>query len=58
MGLFDKFLNSMQLGGDDDYYDDEDDYFDDLVSLMTFNLGANQISSIEPNSFSQLSSVI
>ena len=29
MGLFDKFLNSMQLGGDDDYYDDEDDYFDD-----------------------------
>ena len=23
MGLFDKFLNYMQLGGDDDYYDDE-----------------------------------
>ena len=30
MGFIDKFLNSMQLGGDDDdYYDDEDDYFDD-----------------------------
>ncbi len=28
MGLFNKFLNSMQMN-DDDYYDDEDDYFDD-----------------------------
>lgn len=30
MGFIDKFLNSMNLGNDDDdYYDDEDDYFDD-----------------------------
>lgn len=29
MGFIDKFLNSMQLNDDDDYYDDEDDYFDD-----------------------------
>lgn len=29
MGFIDKFLNSMHLNDDDDYYDDEDDYFDD-----------------------------
>lgn len=29
MGFIDKFLSSMHLNDEDDYYDDEDEYFDD-----------------------------